>query len=274
MRLHIAQPALSRQVQKLEASLGVLLFKRSKRQVEMTVAGTVFLERTKQLLADLDKAAQDARRASTGEVGALVVGFIHSSTYWLLPTILDRFRNRYPDVTLELHEMTIREQQDALRRRSIDVGLLRPPLEDESIETEVILEEQFLLAVAQTHRLADRGHVILSDVAHEPFILFSSKRSALLRSRSLTLFQEAGFVPNGVQEATQIHTVVGLVSAGIGVALVPRGVAWHLIVRMRRFRSELAFYCENLGSRILKLTAFEKRHSTCELGLSCSRRRQ
>ena len=123
-RLCIAQPALSRQIQQLEEEIGTLLLRRTQRQVELLAAGKVFLERTNLILEEVERAAIDARRAGEGRFGRLSVGFIHSSTYGLLPAIVEHFRRLYPDIVLELHEMSISEQHVALMRGhgSVTVG--------------------------------------------------------------------------------------------------------------------------------------------------------
>ncbi|WP_156917662.1 LysR family transcriptional regulator [Salinarimonas rosea] len=220
-RLRIAQPALSRQIQNLERELGVVLLARTQRSVALTPAGALFLERTQRILDELIKCVADARRVQAGEYGHLTVGFIHSSTYGLLPAILERFRHLYPEVELELHEMTVADQIGALPRRQIDVGLLRPPVGDPEIKVQTILEERFLLAVPSKHALAAERVISLQRLARESFILFSRQQSPLFHSRILSMCERVGFVPHVVQHATQIHTIVGLVGAGMGIALVP-----------------------------------------------------
>lgn len=220
-RLHIAQPALSRQIQRLEEDIGVLLLRRTQRSVELMPAGALLLERATEILAEVARATADARRVGAGESGRLSVGFIHSSTYGLMPAILERFRHQYPDIELGLREMTIAEQNEALARGLIDVGLLRPPVGDSRIEVQVILEEQFLLAVPTGNALAGAAVVALERLAGEPFIMFSQQHSPLFYSRITSMCERTNFSPRVVQHATQIHTVLGLVGAGMGIALVP-----------------------------------------------------
>lgn len=226
-RLHVAQPALSRQIQQLEEEVGTLLLKRSQRSVELTPAGALFLERTGKILAETARAAADARRVGTGEYGHLVVGFIHSSTYGLLPAILERFRHLYPDIHLDLQEMTMAEQFDALARGLIDIGLLRPLPAAPGIEIQPILEDPFLLAVPNGHPLAKAESVPLRRLAEEPLIMFTKAGSPLFHQRITRMLDTAGVSAQVVQHATQIHTVVGLVGAGMGVAIVP-GTARNL----------------------------------------------
>lgn len=240
VRLHVAQPALTRQIQRLEEEVGVLLLKRTQRSVELTPAGALFCERAKMILDEIAKAAIDARRVEAGEYGRLTVGFIHSSTYGLMPAVLERFRHMYPDVELDLREMTVTEQLDALVRGIIDVGLLRPGASDPRIAMVPILEEGFLLVVPKGHPLATAGSVRLEELARERFIMFSQKQSPLFHSRIMRMCEGAGFSPNVVQHATQIHTVLGLVGAGMGVAVVPETARNLHISGTRLLRIECA----------------------------------
>lgn len=233
-RLRVAQPALSRQIQQLEDEIGTQLLKRTQRVVELTPAGAIFLERTSQILEEIGKAVADARRISKGEYGHLVVGFIHSSTYGLLPAIVERFRHLYPDIELELREMTIAEQHDALSRGLIDIGLLRPQPAPSGIEVQPIMDDPFLLAVPNKHPLAKVDAIDLQTLAAEPMVMFSKRESPLFHSRIIAMCEQAGFNPKIIQHATQIHTIVGLVGAGIGIAVVP-GTARNLHPRGVRF---------------------------------------
>lgn len=227
VRLHIAQPALSRQIQQLEEEIGTPLLRRTQRRVELLPAGQVFLERSTRVLEEVERAMIDARRTGAGEFGRLSVGFIHSSTYGLLPSIVERFRHLYPDIELELHEMPIAEQHVALLRGIINIGLLRPQPAPAELEVEPVMEDPFLVAVAHTHRLAKRTAVWLEELAGEPMVMFPHRGSPLFHSRIMAMCERAGFAPRVVQQATQIHTVAGLVGAGIGLAIIP-GTARNL----------------------------------------------
>jgi len=220
-RLHIAQPALSRQIQKIEEETGAALFVRTQRKVELTAAGRLMLERARTILRELEQLEVDVRRAGKGEIGRLTVGFIHSSTYGLLPRTLQRFRELYPNVELDLRELGIADQIAALARDQIDVGLSRPARYAPGIEVQVIMEEDFVVAVPVHHPLASSASTPLARLANEPFILFPRASSPLFNTSILTMCDRAGFTPQAIQTATQVHTVIGLVSAGMGVAIVP-----------------------------------------------------
>lgn len=220
-RVHIAQPALSRQIQQIEERLGAILFTRTQRRVELTAAGALLLERARAILGDVERAEDDTRRAANGELGRLIIGFIHSSTYGLLPRILQRFRSFYPDIDLDLRELSMAQQIVAMRKGQIDIGITRPETYTDEISTLPIFDEQFLVAVPASNPLASLASVPLSRLANEPFILFPKDTSPLFNSSIMRMCEKAGFAPQAVQSATQVHTVIGLVSAGMGIAIVP-----------------------------------------------------
>lgn len=157
----------------------------------------------------------------TGPEGRLAVGFIHSSTYGITPILLRNFRQHYSRVALELYEMTIQEQIAALRSRTIDVGILRPPISDPALQTQFLRQEKFIIAIPRKHSLASSKSAHLRQLSEDGFILFTQELSPLFYSRIIAMCEKAGFVPNVAQYATQIHTMIGLVSAEMGVAIVP-----------------------------------------------------
>lgn len=220
-RVHISQPALSRQIQQLESEIGTPLLLRTQRRVELLPAGQLLLDRSNLVLQDVARAVIDARRTGAGELGRLLVGFIHSSTYGILPLIIERFRHLYPAIELELQEMTIVEQHGALVRGVIDIGLLRIQPAPADLEFQPVLEDPFLVAVPHSHRLAAQTAVSLSELKGEEMVMFSSRGSPLFHSRIVAMCERVGLTPRVAQIATQIHTIAGLVSAGVGLAIIP-----------------------------------------------------
>jgi DNA-binding transcriptional LysR family regulator len=220
-RLRIAQPALSRSIRMLEEELGVNLLERTQRRVRLTPAGRLYLDRAVRILQDIDRANEDVRRASAGEAGRLSIGFIHSSTYSVTPVILEHYRARYPDVELVLNEFTIWDQLTALKDNVIDVAILRPPVNDTGIDSFTFRSERFLIVVPQSHALARLQSASVSELRDVDWVFFSQQQSPLFHSRIIAMCERAGFAPRVSQYATQIHTVLGLVRAGIGVAVVP-----------------------------------------------------
>ncbi len=220
-RLHITQPPLSTAIQALERELGVRLFDRTRRRVALTHAGAAFLEQARTLLARADDAAELARAAQRGAVGRLVVGFMSASVYTLLPLTLRDFAARHAAVKLDLRELPMPQQVAALRRGDLDVGLLRPPVLDPELECETLLREPLVVALPRRHRLGAEPRIRARQLAQEPFVMFQRAPGLVLHDLVFGFCMQCGFTPRVAQEATQTHAVVGLVSAGIGVALVP-----------------------------------------------------
>ncbi len=221
-RLHIAQPPLSQQIKQLEAELGVELFhRRTKRQVQLTAAGQVLLQATYAILAQLDQAIGDTQRTGRGETGSLTIGFTSSVVYDLLPAILHQFRQHFPQVELVLQELTTTQQEEALLNQRIEVGFCHLPLKDTSLVSETILQEPLVVVLPATHPLAIETTLSLFSLAHESFILFPRHLGPGLYDQIVNFCQQANFSPKVMQEAIQMQTIIGLVSAEMGVSLVP-----------------------------------------------------
>ncbi|MBD2309127.1 LysR family transcriptional regulator [Chroococcidiopsis sp. FACHB-1243] len=220
VRLCISQPPLSQQIRSLEDELGVKLFERTKRQVHLTEAGKVFLERSYLVLAQLEQAIEVTQRIGRGEVGRLALGFVGSATYTVLPEILSVFRSQFPAVELRLHELTTAEQIQALHQKQIDIGIVRA-ISEPGLSVECILQESLVLALPETHPFSAQTQVSLSTLAAELFILFPAKMGPVFYEQIIHICQQAGFRPQVAQEAVQMQTIVGLVAAGLGIAFVP-----------------------------------------------------
>ena len=220
-RLHMAQPPLSQQIQQLEAQLGFQLFRRTKRTVVLTDAGQVFFEEAQKILLQVDRAIQLGQQTSRGELGQLTIGFVSSAAHNVVPAILQQFRTLNPAVLLELHELTTNEQLQRLRFGQIDIGFVRPPVEEDGINSEIVFREPLIVALPQTHRMAKCDRVELRALKDEPFILFPRSLAPGLYDPIVSLCQQAGFSPRAAQEAIQMQTIVSLVAAEMGVAIVP-----------------------------------------------------
>lgn len=220
-RLHISQPPLSQQIQSLENELGVKLFERTKRQVHLTEAGEVFLERSYQVLAQLEQAIAVTQQIGRGEVGKLAIGFVDSAMYTLLPEIFRVFREHFPAVEMRLHELTTQEQIQSLHHKQIDIGIVRSAISELGLSVECLLPESLVLALPENHPLSAQTQVSLSALADELFILFPAKLGPVFYEQIIHSCQQAGFRPKVVQEAVQMQTIVGLVAAGLGIAIVP-----------------------------------------------------
>lgn len=223
-RLHITQPPLSMAIHALEQELGVRLFERAPRRVTLTHAGAAFLEQARLLLARAQEAAELARAAARGAVGRLRIGFMSGSIYTLLPPLLREFSTRYPAVQLELRELPMPEQMQQLRRGEIDVGVVRPPVDDAELESEVVFEEPLIVALPRGHPLARRARIAVRHLANEPFVMFQRRPGLVMHHLVLRFCLQHGVTPRAAQEVAQSHAVAGLVSAGIGIALVPASI--------------------------------------------------
>ncbi len=226
-RLNIAQPPLSRQIRDLERELGAELFDRTSRGVELTPAGRAFLPEARLTLAQAERAQRTARRAARGETGRLRVGFVEAATHsGILPDVLGFFRMHLPSIGLSLFEMDPVEQAEALRTDRIDVGIMHgPPADaDRWLRVEPVHAEPLVAALSHDHELAQRARLSLADLASEPFILYSRLVGPALYDDIIARCRAAGFSPRVVQEAAGWHTIVSLVGAGMGVALVPRSL--------------------------------------------------
>lgn len=229
-RLHMAQPPLSAQIRQLEDEIGVRLLARTTRSVELTPAGGVFLEQARLLLERAETAAEHARRAARGEMGRLRLGFTGSATYELLPALTRAFRERHPDVVLELTgEMLTPAQVEGLLAGRLDVGFLRPPVHAAGLEVHVVRREPLIAVLPAQHRLAEHRRVRLAELAGEPFVTYPSQWRSVVYDAVVEACRASGFAPSVKLEVRETATLVSFVAAGLGVALVPASVR-HLEV--------------------------------------------
>lgn len=224
-RLGVTQPALSQQIAKLEEALAVKLFERTKRRVSLTDAGRNFQSDALAILRQLDLAVAGARRAAQGQIGRLTIGFVEACPFSILPALVSRLSRELPEVSLILQEMVTKDQIEALRSGRIDVGLLRPMFNEPGLATLPLFRENYVVALPAGHRLTQVAAVPLTALRDERFIMTPASKRRYVESRFRAAFRRAGFEPQVAQEAQQLHTMIGLVSGGIGVALVPQSVS-------------------------------------------------
>ncbi len=222
-RLHISQPPLSQQIQTLERELGAALFERSGHRTSLTDAGRELLPRARAVLAQAEAARTAVQRVGRGESGVLQLGFTGSLPLTpVMPRVLHDFRLAHPGVQLQLRELSTHEQIERLADETLDVGFFRPTQHDRLalLETRVILREPLVVALHADSPLARRKRLPLAALEREPFILYSRSVSTGLHDQILALCLKAGFRPRVVQEVHEMPTTVGLVAAGMGIALV------------------------------------------------------
>jgi DNA-binding transcriptional LysR family regulator len=222
-RVRIAQPPLSQQIRQLEEELGVALFNRTKRHVELTAAGRAFVEEVRRVFEQTERAVRTAQRAGRGEIGELAIGFVQSADLDVLPRVLRAWSARFPHVEIELHALLPGAQVEALRDGRIHVGFVRLPVDESGLVVETIQREPLLAALPQGHRLARRARVRLADLAGDTMILFPRDTAAGYYDVFLSACRRAGFSPR-VLNPGSMQTNLGLVSAGLGVALMPASI--------------------------------------------------
>jgi DNA-binding transcriptional LysR family regulator len=221
-RLNVSQPPLSVQIRTLEREVGAPLLIRTQRRVELTEAGRVLLEEARRLLGQAEAAVIHARRAAEGTVGRLTIGFVSTVDYSILPPLVRRFRHKHPGIALKLLELTGDRQQALLQSGELDLGLSILPSPSPALTTRPVFREPLVAAVPASHALAGRRRIALRALAAEPFIQFPRELAPGLYDLAIAACQGAGFTPNLAQEAIQMQTILGLVAAGLGVAVVPR----------------------------------------------------
>lgn len=226
-KLHMTQPPLSQAIQHLEAELGVALFHRTTRHIQLSAAGLVLLPEAKRLLAQAESLPEMAQRAAAGALGELRLAFVSIADYSILPPALRRFRKHYEQVKIILHEATSDRQFDLLEKAEIDIGLLIPPIPDRLkhlLNYRKLGNENLILALPEGTENRDKPEK-LSTYKDLPLILFPRKIAPALHDTILGCFREAGLTPVITQEAIQMQTIIALVSANMGIALVPESVA-------------------------------------------------
>ena len=225
--LHISQPPLSRAIRALEDHLGVPLFHRTRRRVELTPQGARLLEEARRVTGQLERTVHELRAMATGGHARLRIGFVSLADYGVLPALLKAYKSAQPGVRLALREMLSPEQAAALAAGELDFGLLLPPVAGAArLEHLVVQRERFVLALPAKHRLAaGSGKVALSALGGEPFVTIPRQIAPRLYDIVAQLAAQAGISLNVAQEAIQMQTVVSLVSSGLGAAVVPASVA-------------------------------------------------
>src|SRR5499425_2895802 len=229
--LFVSQPALTKQIRKIENTLGGPLFIRKPRQLTLTRAGKVLVEHARSVIRDTQLAIDVSRSALRGEAGLLRIGFGLPSLATGLPDLIQRFRIRFPRVQISMHEMSTPPQLDALGNRTLDLGFVRLPIPASEISSFPLSTDRLVIAVGP-HAAKD-SRKRLKAFAREPFILVTRAASASLHDHIIRTCHGAGFVPKVVQEVSELFTLLNFVRAGAGVALVPSSCKAMNVPRVR-----------------------------------------
>lgn len=221
-QLHIAQPALSRQIQLLEQELNVLLLSRESRPLQLTEAGRIFYEQSLQLFNRVE-----VMKAATTEVGLhqrpqLSIGFVASTLYGGLPILIQKFRHAYPDIRFHFLELTSSQQIAALRAGRIDIAFGRVRIHDSAVCRTVLREERLVLAIPPKIDLAkERGPVSLQVIADHAFIVYPKSPRPSFADHVLNILHDNAIFPTEVHEVLELQTAMGLVAGGVGLCLIP-----------------------------------------------------
>lgn len=226
-RLHIVQPALSMQIKALEKHLGAELLTRTRQGVALTPVGTSFLREARRAVAQAERAEAVGRKAAGGEIGLLRVGLVGSAPFsGLLSRVIASFLNSFPDVEMQLVELTSDEQVERLRDDVLDVGFLRLPLiSGANFEVVRLGQERMMVALQSSHSLAGQKVIAPSALRSEKFIMAGGRANAGLSAVVRRICEKSGFIPDVTQTVSQITTAITLVEAGLGVAFVPESFA-------------------------------------------------
>ena len=246
-KLFMAQPPLSRQIKLLEEELGVELFNRTKKSVQLTPYGKYLREEALKIFQHMEIMKNRLDLLKEGIVGQIKIGYVGSAMHSLLPDVLSQLKKKYPEIDTHLSELDNDGQIEALRNGNIDVGFIRPPIKVDDISMKPICSETFSLIVPFSHPLAKSNKINLEQLAEEPFVSFCRQCGPALFDKTISICNRAGFFPKIVHETSQINSLVRLVESNMGYSIVPTGVKSGYKLRVKFFeldqypeRAELA----------------------------------
>jgi DNA-binding transcriptional LysR family regulator len=263
-RLHISQPPLSQQIRQLEDELGLKLFNRTKRRVDLTKAGEMFIQEARVLLAQADHAVRLAQRVASGEAGQLIIAVAGPADSQMFIDIFREFAVRHPGIRVALRNMSTVDQVQALREGRLHAGFLVPPIDDPALTVQTVMHRPIVVALPAKHPLTARTHVPLAALAAEPHIMFARHLGPHFFDAIVSACRKAGFVLNVVHEVDNLYTACALVAAGLGVCFVPSGIQERRSegIQLRPIRptlpevdSQLALACAKSPSDLVEMFA-------------------
>ncbi len=228
--IHLSQPALSLQIRALEEEVGVRLFERNRRKTTLTTAGFAFRDDAARALSQLGQATRKARLAANGKLGLLRIGFISTAGIEIVPNITRQFRELNPEVEFSLRAIPTANQVQMLETGSLDVGFLRLPIGGHSVlDVVTVHREPFVLVVPASHKLAKKKRVRLSEVSGQDFVMYERTYAPGFHDLIFGMLRDARIVPNVSQTAAEISTLISLVDAHMGVAILPASAVKHSV---------------------------------------------
>jgi LysR family transcriptional regulator, benzoate and cis,cis-muconate-responsive activator of ben and cat genes len=230
-KLFIAQPALSRQIQALEESLGVLLFERDKRNVKLTQAGEYLREEATQVLSQLENITKRTQLIHTGEEGEIRIGHPGSAIYSVIPPLLSKLRTDFPQIKANLSEILEDDLFGFLKNYQIDVGFIREPFVDKQLNTKVLMKESFALVLPESHWITAENFTSLAQIKNEPFVLPPRHAGSTYYDLLVRMCEREGFSPNVVHESIHGATILRLVEYNLGISIMP--ISYRLSTAMR-----------------------------------------
>ncbi|MGA3128424.1 MAG: LysR substrate-binding domain-containing protein [Candidatus Korobacteraceae bacterium] len=230
-QLHVAQPALSQQIRLLEEEVGTKLFERSNRRVFLTPAGEAFRIRATLSVEQATRAASDALSVGRGESGSVSIGFVSSTVYSALPSLVRWFRANVPKANIELKELEPWEQWEPIEHGTLDIGMMHASLDNPSLEAVVISREKLVIALPEHHSVAMKQRVHLKLLEGETFIVPPRHRLSGYNDAVVAACRRNGFAPAKILTTRFLQTSLGLVAGGLGVSLVPASFRENLRVR-------------------------------------------
>lgn len=229
--LNVAQPALSHQIRQLEEELNTQLLERTNRRVRLTAAGELFRARAARVLDEFDQTARETARMGQGETGSLVIGVVSTAVCSVLPGLLRSFRRESPQISIDIREMEPGEQVEALRRETIDIGLLFVSIQDAAFDSLVVSRERLIVALPTGHPAASAGKVRLRDLKAETFLIPRRQTVPGYHELVMSALRSADIPSPRLQPTRLLQTAVFLVAGQLGVALVPESFRRHLRIR-------------------------------------------